>query len=774
MRKQKLTSITIASLLVLSTLMVTYMPIVKSGGFTESASQKFYGTVEPQTVEGAYPYPKPEFQFNVTCNTTVSVTKVTFTLPTNWVYVSASNSSAWDVTDSGTGYVIYENKTAGEALEDGDWALFNITVEVRLETGTWTIECFDATPTSLGTATVDVYVTPWFNATITPDLEVADKTLWFEIKVTNNASESSINKVEVVHPYSDGWELLDYTGPTGWMGTYASGTHKATFTAPSGSEIAKGSYAIFRFKMTTGTPSSTEDYDWSITCTNTLSGIAQTTLKVKIDDTPPIITIDAPSGIDSYSVGSGNYIWLNITVSDDVKMSPSVNLNTSDFTLVSSGYVTATTYNYAFYYRNNTFIPDGPLAINVTASDHVGNDATPSIAETTVDNTPPFIWIDIGPDSTQVGSTFWIGKTLTSIWINVTVANYELESIGPLTGIYINETRQSGWTFDSTSKNYTGYPMWESNQTLTLNTADKYWIVYVNVTDKAMPLNHTSEMTVYIERDYVPPYEIGFTSATPIYGGLVIHGLYANDLVGVNDYVFERNGTDPTIILQTELDSTSWTGNAFNGVVVLDLTAYAGENVNITVYARDYGANEGDEIVVYAGPIAEGEWCSVELYKGWNLFSLPLIPRSTARADILSLVLKQGAAGVNVVYGYDTATDSWIINPAVMTDGLGYWVNMKAYDVLIVEGRQLPPPPALPPTYYLTEGWVLAGFKCIEPMSVGEYLLSLEADTYFEYIYIWDAENQNWLMLDSGDTLQPGQGFWIWMYEDQYLIPPLP
>jgi hypothetical protein len=495
------------------------------------------------------------------------------------------------------------------------------------------------------------------------------------------------------------------------------------------------------------------------------------TPKVTIDNTKPTITVDAPT-VDWYSVGSGNYMWLNITVHDDVNKLPSVVLNDTRFTLHAAPTVSGT-YDFKYCYRNNTAIPDGPLAINVTASDYVGNAAIPKVAQTTVDNTPPFIWIDIGPDATKVGSTYWIGKTLGSIWINVTVASYELEPIGPLTGIYINGTRQS-WTFSSTGKNYSGYPIVESNNTYTLDPDAKYWIVHVNATDKAKPSNHTSQMTVYIERDYVPPYEIGFTSAKPICGGLVVYGLYAEDLVGVYDYVFEVNGTDLTTILQTALDSTVWTGNAFSGVIVLDLTSHAGENVNITVYARDYGANKGNETVVYTGAIPEGEWSAVVLQPKWNLISLPLIPVSSARADILSLVLKQGATGVVVTYGYNQTIDDWDTNPAKMTDGWGYWLYVLEYDVLIVQGTVTPTPPATPRTYLFTEGWVLAGFKSTSDKTIAAYIASLEPASYFPYVYVWDAEKQNWNMLHTTeDLLKVGQGFWIWMYEDQYLIPPI-
>ena len=38
-----------------------------------------------------------------------------------------------------------------------------------------------------------------------------------------------------------------------------------------------------------------------------------------------------------------------------------------------------------------------------------------------------------------------------------------------------------------------------------------------------------------VRRDIEGPYEVGFTSVEPICGGLIVRGLYAEDLVGVYD-----------------------------------------------------------------------------------------------------------------------------------------------------------------------------------------------------------------------------------------------
>lgn len=98
-----------------------------------------------------------------------------------------------------------------------------------------------------------------------------------------------------------------------------------------------------------------------------------------------------------------------------------------------------------------------------------------------------------------------------------------------------------------------------------------------------------------------------------------------------------------------------------------------------------------------------------------------------------------------------------------MTDGKGYWIHMKAYDVLIVQGLPTPEPPALPTTYHLPAGWCLAGFTETISMHAHDYLESLELGSYFRWLYVWDTATQSWTMVDtkpeSTDSLSPGQAF---------------
>ncbi|KKK50265.1 hypothetical protein LCGC14_3126740, partial [marine sediment metagenome] len=41
---------------------------------------------------------------------------------------------------------------------------------------------------------------------------------------------------------------------------------------------------------------------------------------------------------------------------------------------------------------------------------------------------------------------------------------------------------------------------------------------------------------------------------------------------------------------------------------------------------------------------------------------------------------------------------------------------------------------------------------------------------------VWDASTLTWstISIEASTPMTIGQGFWIWMYEDQVLIPPIP
>jgi hypothetical protein len=515
-----------------------------------------------------------------------------------------------------------------------------------------------------------------------------------------------------------------------------------------------------------------------------------------------------------YSVGAGNYMWINVTVHDTPNMAfyfsqYSVTINDSRFVLEQAP-VEIDALDFWYYYYNISAIPDGPLNVLITAMDPAGNVGT-GLAHTTVDNTAPqLLWIKVvdqnGVALNLVHGTYWMSASTSNI--SVAAAFYSQQSAG-LTGVYGNiyfNTSMYAFVNSTTPPiahswmpgvpGVFGYYVTGSNL-VTLN---------ITLLDSSSPTANRYTFTWTVMRETTLPSVPSYVTTQTICGGFIIWGLTATDNVGISYYNIILNGSSEEL---SPLDLNSPTLDYYpisycctiQNITVIDLFGLfghgftAGSVANITIDAVNFGGNTGPPLTFFVTVLA-GEWCPIEMFPKWNLISFPLIPSSTAPANIYSLLLLHGASGVTVTYGYNTATSTWTVNPTTMSDGNGYWVNMNAYDVLIVQGYSVAAPPSVgggpPPIveYSLTTGWNLAGFTEYSyntyengywaPLYVSSLQYTSTLATYFRFVYTWDPVNQQWQIIDLyADSpfnyyFYPGQGFWIYMYNSQTLIPPIP
>jgi hypothetical protein len=764
MDKKKLVSIATLTILIVSILAVANIPITKA-----SPTIMHTASVTPTTTTS----PTVQLNFNVTnvSNATEKINKTSILLPSNVINTTvATTTGTWAGVYDDTVHSLNFTADAGSEIATGDSAWFNITMRWNYAppgTVGFGVDCYKDSEASVNnTKWVYVTFTPQFSATITPTHVKGSTSYIFNITTTNTGSSIGINKINITYP--TGWafnSLVSYS-----PGTWTTG-HDLTLQTfyLTGPNLLIGSSAWIQVNMTSA--SATQDPGhWNSTAWD-IGGtwLGTYDLPVVVDPTAPDVAIDTLPTY--YTVGSGNRIWINVTVTDNLnitKYGMTVTTNdTTRFELNSSTKVSDT--NYRYFFANKTAISDGPLAINVTATDAAGNMGS-DIDSTTVDNTAPrLLWIKVRDQTTAelpyVAGSFWMSATSTGIQVNAS---------------FYNPADASGYVYFNTTSETFVNNTWIPTTPYSVVGID-YVILNITVSDTASPTANRFTQKWDIYRDKVLPSAPTFT-VEAICGGAIIRSLAATDNVGILSYKVYANGSLLTpAVLKTELEATTLVSEAnwvaFSNVLVLNLTAYGGKVANITITAVDYGGNEGNASTPVYYSIPEERWYPIELQEKWNLIGLPLIPASTSRAAVLSLILKQGATGVVAVYGYDNATDTWILNPATMEDGKGYWIYMTAYDVLIVSGRITPPPPALPPSYYHTAGWVLAGYKSIETRTVANYLSSLPNATYFRYIYVWNAVAQSWSMLDresATPTFTIGQGFWIWMYNDQTMIPPIP
>jgi len=166
----------------------------------------------------------------------------------------------------------------------------------------------------------------------------------------------------------------------------------------------------------------------------------------------------------------------------------------------------------------------------------------------------------------------------------------------------------------------------------------------------------------------------------------------------------------------------------------------------------------------------------IELYTGWNLISLWLIPSNTS----IEAVTSEIETNLDAVWYYDASVPKWeSYSPdfegaqdlTEMTAGWGYWVKMKANDTLPVSGNFLPSGNNTPPTYTVYEGWNLIGFHSENETAVNATTY-LEGVSWKEPMYKWDALNKQYDLVKGSDNMEQGKGYWLAVTETEATIYP--
>jgi len=754
MKRTKAT--TAAILLTISMLAIAYVPTTSA---SPSAPQHT-ATVSPTVTT----VPEVEYVFNVTC-TAENITAVGIIFPEGFTNVTAAPPTGWDITWN---WPIVNFTSNGALIGLNQSKLFNVTVKwptVPPTTATIGVDAYSNGFASLNnTVTLDVSFNPQFEATIDPTHIKGGASYIFNITTTNTGSSVGIKKIDIRYPAGWTFNVLVGYSPETWSVAHNATAKTFTLTGPN---ILIGSSASIQVNMTT--PATTKDpYHWNSTAWD-MNDLLLTTydLPVVVDAKAPTVTINKPDATTPvYSVGSGNRIWVNVTVTDDLnitKYGMTVALNDTRFELVSSKKGTNDkTYEYYFANKVGVSIPDGPLAVNVTATDKAGNVGSDD-ASTTVDNTPPsLLWVKVRDKGTQTelpfaAGAFWMSKD--TVYLQVNASFYDPAT---LTGnVYFNTTSY-GFTNNT----------WIPSDGFNIGT-DDYVILNITIADAALPTGNEFTQTWNIYRDEVLPSVPTFTIEA-ISGGAIIRNITATDNVGILSYNVYVNGTAfVTVNVEDLVAGSKWITDhkalAFKDTLVLNLTeVYAGKVANITITAIDYGANEGPMGTPAIIDVPEGLWYPVDLAKGWNLMSLPLVPADPSIEVVLSGIL----VDLESVWSYDRETNTWFsYSPGVpstliqMVDGKGYWVKMTSATTLIIDGTELPPPPALPPAYKVVPGWNLIGFKEITTMNASDYLAGVT------WVRMYDFYDGAYHIVLPDDLMVPGRGYWIAVTEEGWIYP---
>ena len=202
----------------------------------------------------------------------------------------------------------------------------------------------------------------------------------------------------------------------------------------------------------------------------------------------------------------------------------------------------------------------------------------------------------------------------------------------------------------------------------------------------------------------------------------------------------------------------------------------------------------GSEIIVERCiPFKVYQWKDaivIDLFRKWNLISLPIVPFET---DIATLLLACNcSAEVDSIWYYDGCSEDWSTYPGAgltdMEDGKAYWVKVdyshtdaaKApglyAGVMWVWGVAVPMPPDSPSAYAVCAGWNMVGFRSMVSNWDDLYLWNFWdiGGGWPDYgtIYYWDAVNQGWLFNSPSNVLMlPGLGYFIPFEYDGTIYP---
>ena len=165
----------------------------------------------------------------------------------------------------------------------------------------------------------------------------------------------------------------------------------------------------------------------------------------------------------------------------------------------------------------------------------------------------------------------------------------------------------------------------------------------------------------------------------------------------------------------------------------------------------------------------------IPLSAGWNLISLPLVPANSALAKIFASQIANNQ--FVIAWGFNNGQwRSYANGKGTLTsiqDGSGYWVDVSQATTLYVTGSIIPQT-STPPSYQLSPGWNLVGFKpqpTIQNENIAAYLSSINGKYQTNSVWVYDNSSATWMRTDSSYTLEPGQAIWIYMTAPATLRP---
>jgi len=246
-------------------------------------------------------------------------------------------------------------------------------------------------------------------------------------------------------------------------------------------------------------------------------------------------------------------------------------------------------------------------------------------------------------------------------------------------------------------------------------------------------------------------------------GGVELVSYTMGDIPGTNNYVLRVPlDSDPGVTTAAQEGDTAYIH--INGVAINEGPQIVGAPA--TTVQLDISATSANNPPSY--PFANDSYL-ISPHTGWNMISLPLMPKDTDVLDLLSSVEDNWNSVWAYECGkwehYDRAGPNFLNDLSTLEPGKGYWINMGFNDTLSVSGSELTNK-SIP----LSSGWNFVGYNSLCSRSITDAMNSVAGN----WNSVWTYEDGRWkhydlsgpVFLNDLTTMRPGKGYWIKMKLD--------
>jgi hypothetical protein len=166
------------------------------------------------------------------------------------------------------------------------------------------------------------------------------------------------------------------------------------------------------------------------------------------------------------------------------------------------------------------------------------------------------------------------------------------------------------------------------------------------------------------------------------------------------------------------------------------------------------------------------------LEQGWNLVSIPLNLSNTSLTSVLQSI--DGEYTSLSYYDSSNYADPWkhhnVLKPANLNDlhdlqpNMGFWIYITKHQRknLTISDKKF----TTNLDITLHRGWNLVGYPCLQSFYRTYALNNIEYGQELDSIQYFDAKTKTWHEIASGDSFEPGRGYYFHLKTDIIWTPP--